>query len=276
MSLSIEKVEGNCIKFAIIKVLVGLCPVRKWRQKLSRQYLPARAKKPENKQLIFSAQFGEDRIINLAISLLQNRNVLGDINYLDIGGNYPISDNNTFFLYAQGYNGVIVEPNPVLFSEYSRVRPRDIGLNIGIHCASDNVDTLPFYNFKEVHGLSSFDKTAAEHVLKHMPDIKTYEVIQTKIKSINNVIDECFGGKAPTLISIDCEGLDFEILKSMDFKRFRPVFVCAETADPCVGGLGRKTPEVVDFMRSNGYEVFADTYVNTIFIEAKIRDKMYV
>lgn len=230
----------------------------------------------ENKPLIFSAQFGEDRILYLAISLLQKRNLLGDINYLDIGGNYPVADNNTFFLYAQGYHGVIVEPNPVLFSEYSKTRPRDRSLNIGIHYASGDVDSLPFYNFKEEPGLSSFDKTAAEHVLKHTPYVKSYEVIQTKVKSINSVIDECFGGKAPTLISIDCEGLDFEILKSMDFKRFRPVFVCAETADPCVGGLGRKTPEVNDFMKSRGYEVFADTYVNTIFIEEKIRDQMYV
>ena len=264
------------MKRLIIKALVCLCPVRKWRKKIRSKYLPVNMGVSKNKQVKFASQFGEDLILDFAISLLQKRNLVGEINYLDIGANHPVAGNNTFFLYAKGYSGAIVEPNPVLFCEYSKTRPRDIGLNIGIHYTSDKVDTLPFYKFKEDPGMSSFDKTAAELVLKHVPEIKSYEVIQTKIKSIPSVIDEYFDGEAPTFISTDCEGIDFEILKSLDFKKYRPVFLCAETADPCVGGLGRKTLEVFDFMRSMGYEVYADTYVNTIFIEKNILSKMYV
>ncbi|MEI6603630.1 MAG: FkbM family methyltransferase [Clostridia bacterium] len=264
------------MKRLIIKALVCLCPVRKWRKQLRSRYLPVNMGNPNSKQARFPAQFGEDLILNFALSILKKRNLVDEINYLDIGANHPIAGNNTFFLYAQGYSGVIVEPNPVLFCAYSRIRPRDIGLNIGIHYTSDTIDSLPFYRFIEDPGLSSFDKTAADLVLKNMPAIKSYEVIQTKIKSINSVIDEYFGGKAPTFISIDCEGIDFEIIKSFDFKKYRPVLLCAETADPCVGGLGRKSQDVLDFMRSMGYEVYADTYVNTIFIEKHVLSKMYV
>ena len=42
--------------------------------------------------------------------------------------------------------------------------------------------------------------------------------------NINVLIGEYFH-KAPDLISIDTEGLDLDILKSLDFNRFRPPIV---------------------------------------------------
>ena len=67
-----------------------------------------------------------------------------------------------------------------------------------------------------------------------------------------------------------------EVEPDVGDQAYRPLFVCAETADPCVGGLGRKDPDFLVFMRSKGYEVYADTYVNTIFIEKTVLEKMYV
>jgi len=259
----------------IVRACACLCPVRKWRKEFRHRFLPSKGE-ISSKQLGFASQFGEDRILQFAFSLLQKRGLVGTINYLDIGANHPVVGNNSYFLYSMGFQGVIVEPNPLLCGEYARRRPRDVALNIGIHYTSDDVDVLPFYKFSEDPGLSSFDKAAADGVLKAMPNIKSYEVIPTKIERINAVLERHFNGKAPDFISIDCEGLDFAILRTLDFERYRPLFVCAETADPCVGGLGRKDPEFLVFMRSKGYEVYADTYVNTIFIEKTVLEKMYV
>jgi len=259
----------------IVRACACLCPVRKWRKEFRRRFLPSTGADVV-KGSVFSSQFGEDRVVQFAFALLQKRGLVGSITYLDIGANHPLAGNNSYFLYAMGYKGVIIEPNPVLFSECVRQRPRDVALNIGIHYTSDNVDMLPFYKFDEDPGLSSFDKAAADGVLRAMPNIKSYAIIPTKIERINAVVERYFGGKAPDFVSIDCEGLDFAILRTFDFEHYRPLFICAETADPCVGGLGRKDQEFLSFMRSKGYEVYADTYVNTIFIEKGILEKMYV
>ena len=46
--------------------------------------------------------------------------------------------------------------------------------------------------------------------------------------NINKIMQEQFHG-APSLLCIDTEGLDLDILKTLDFTRFRPAIVCVET-----------------------------------------------
>ena len=44
--------------------------------------------------------------------------------------------------------------------------------------------------------------------------------------NVNKIVDEHFRG-APSIISIDTEGLDLEILKTFDFNRHRPPIIFA-------------------------------------------------
>ena len=71
----------------------------------------------------------------------------------------------------------------------------------------------------------------------------------------------------PSFISIDVEGLDFEILSSLDTQKYRPGLIVAETLtfDPNTGG--RKINKIIELMLRKKYKVFADTRLNTIFID---------
>jgi hypothetical protein len=61
------------------------------------------------------------------------------------------------------------------------------------------------------------------------------------------------------------EGLDLAILETLDFSRFRPEVICAETV--AFGALhpGAKLTEIRVMLEGKGYFVYADTYINTIF-----------
>ena len=72
--------------------------------------------------------------------------------------------------------------------------------------------------------------------------------------------------KAPTLLSIDVEGLDLEILKSLDFSRYKPTAICIETLSYNELRQEYKTRDVADFLKEKGYSVYADTRINTIFV----------
>ena len=84
--------------------------------------------------------------------------------------------------------------------------------------------------------------------------------------NINDVMREHFQG-APTFLSVDTEGLDLAILKSIDYTRFRPKVICAETL---LSSTTKLRPEIREFMATQGYVDRGGSFVNTIFIDSAI------
>ncbi len=71
-------------------------------------------------------------------------------------------------------------------------------------------------------------------------------------------------------ISIYAEGLDFEIINSLDFNKYRPALFCIETVNFSNNAKSEKRKDILNIMNVNNNEIFADTYVNTIFVDSKI------
>jgi hypothetical protein len=61
------------------------------------------------------------------------------------------------------------------------------------------------------------------------------------------------------------EGLDLEILQSLDFEKYRPEVFCVETLTFSPDHTGSKISTILDLMNAKGYMIYADTNVNTIF-----------
>jgi Methyltransferase FkbM domain len=123
------------------------------------------------------------------------------------------------------------------------------------------------YYIMTYDGLNTFSKDEAEHQTKVSNGaFAVKEVIKMPLLNINNVMEEHFE-EAPTFLSVDTEGLDLAILKSIDFKRFRPKIICAETL---VYHTTKIVTEIGDFMASQGYAARGASFVNTVFVDAKI------
>ena len=210
------------------------------------------------------SQFGEDLIFSLFFS----HNEISNPTYLDIGANEPKYISNTYYFYEKGSMGVLIEPNPFLYKKLKMKRPNDIVLNIGI--GFTDIQEADFYMFPDyANGLSTFSKKEAKHWeeigMKGMGKIPIEKVIQMPLVPINKILEQYFANKAPDVISLDVEGLDLEILKAMDFVKYRPSLICVETLMYDENQKTFKTTEVTDFMVSKNYLVYADTRVNTIY-----------
>ena len=83
------------------------------------------------------------------------------------------------------------------------------------------------------------------------------------------MIKKYFGGNSPQILSIDVEGLDIQILKTLNFNQFRPLIFCVDNALDELNGEGILN----DFMIKNGYFQYADTHLNSIFIEKNLFEK---
>lgn len=215
---------------------------------------------PEGTILSFG-QAGEDLI---AFHLLKYLGIEKPT-YFDIGAFHPIVGSNTYLMYRQGGHGVLVEPNVAMIPDLKSVRPKDTVLNIGI--GLDDTQEADYYvmNYPQ---LNTFDGDEAKRREKDSGG-KTVikQVVKMPLVNINKVMAEHFGGNAPDFLSVDTEGLDLTILKTMDFAKYRPKVLCAET----MGEEGiRMIPAISEFLATKDYVPRGMTLANTIFIDKKI------
>jgi FkbM family methyltransferase len=205
------------------------------------------------------SQCGED----LVIDFLFNQMGIDKPSYIDIGAHHPRYINNTYLFYLKGSRGINIEPDPSLISEFNSMRSEDVNLNIGIGDKNGEAD---FYIMNEPT-LNTFVKEEAERTEAEKSVYKIKEVKKIKISPLADVISKCSNGKFPDLLSIDVEGLDEQILRSIDYKTGAPKVMCVETLTFSATGNGVKKTELIEFVKSKGYMVYADTYINTIFVK---------
>jgi len=210
------------------------------------------------------SQCGEDLIINF---IFENYLKINKPSYLDIGAHNPTYLSNTYFFYQRGCHGVCIEPDPNLCDKIRNKRSRDTCLNVGVGFSSEaNADfyvmttkTLNTFSEEEAKRYQSYETQKIEKVLK-IPLIPVNEIIRNNFKS------------CPNLVSLDVEGLDLNILKSFDFTNYRPEIFCIETLTYVEDKSETKITEINDLLSSKDYMVYADTYINTIFVDKKAWD----
>jgi len=206
-------------------------------------------------QKISFSQSGEDIIIQY---ILHSRNH-NSFNYIDVGAHHPYNLNNTYIFYKNDNIGINIEPNPEFFNLLKKEREKDTNLNIGIN-ETDN--ELEFYFF-DTPSLNTFSIEEKNRYISLGHKLIKSQII--KVRNINNIINE-YLGKAPDILFIDAEGLDYKIISSYNFDKYAPLIICIETISYDLTGRGIKNNKIIDFILSKGYLLYADTNINSIFV----------
>lgn len=227
---------------------------------------------PEDHEVFYkktNAQAGEDSIMAYVFSTLGIP--FKECDYLDLGANHPQFLSNTNFFYEQGARGVLVEANPDLIQSLRYYRNCDILLNRVI---SDKADgSLDFYILSG-DGLSTPDYEAAKQAIEANPNLKIEKVIKVEPITVNEILRTYFY-TAPKILNVDIEGMEMDILRGIDFNAYRPLMVIIEMI-PYSPSLivGEKNTEIMEFMRSKGYQEYAFTGINSIFIDVEQAKKL--
>jgi FkbM family methyltransferase len=209
------------------------------------------------------AQAGEDILMAEALKSLK----INKPSYIDIGTNTPISKNNTYLFYSNGSRGVCIEPDPELFKQIKSARKRDTVLNVGIGPSENS--TADYYVLSSKM-LSTFSKDEAEKIIREQKygRQKIEKVIKIPLVPINSIMVTHFPSGLD-ILSIDTEGYDFDIIKSLDLNRYRPKIICAETLRYNAEGKLEKEAEIIDYLKEKAYFLYADTYINSIFVDSR-------
>jgi len=196
--------------------------------------------------------------------------------FLDIGAHDGLSFSNTFFFEKErGWSGICIEPNPDVFQKLMQNRQ---SLNYNV-CISDKEGSVIF---RKIDGYSEMLSGILEFMdQKHLDRINnecikfggTFEDIKIESKNIKTVLD-INNLKKIDYLSIDTEGAECDIIKSIDFDKFNIEFMTVENND--------SSYELRIYLESKGYKCiksFTDDFFiksnkSTFYLQIKV--KLYV
>ena len=145
--------------------------------------------------------------------------------YIDVGANDPVEHSVTKAFYDAGWHGVNIEPLPSYHQAFREGRPHDVNLAIAAGAADGSI-TL--YDVPAVHGWASSDQAVAE---AHRADGFEVTELTVPVRTLASVCEQYVTGEIHFL-KVDVEGFEGEVLKGMDFVRWRPWVLVIEATLP--------------------------------------------
>lgn len=214
-------------------------------------------------QNYFFAQAGEDAILQAIFQDKLSRGEKGF--YVDVGAHHPQKGSNTYLFYRNGWTGINIDAMPGSMKAFKKLRPKDLNLEIGI---SGTPNIIPFYLVGEHSTMNSFSK---DFLIEQ--GIRNYQEIPVKVIPLQHVLDL---NPVPEIdfLTIDVEGYEVEVIKSNDWKKYRPRIVVIEMRCENIHHALR-TPASM-YMREIGYEVIAKNIVNGDIASVFFKDMNYV
>ena len=179
--------------------------------------------------------------------------------YVDVGAYHPILHSNTYFFYRMGWRGINIEPNTEYIRLFHQYRARDINLPIGVSDVSTN---LKYYMFNEP-ALNTFEEDIAKRPTRNEKQYYPTGETAIKVQRLETILQEHLPeNRKIDFISVDVEGHEFKVIRSNDWKMFRPRCLLVEVLDSNLEEIIRS--ELHRFMSEVDYTLNAKT-ANTIF-----------
>jgi len=178
--------------------------------------------------------------------------------YVDISAHHPKRFSNTYYFYRKGWRGINIDANPGCMELFRKMKPRDINLEIAI---SNKKQELIYYIFNEP-ALNTFSKILAKKI-DGKGKYKICKEVKIKTLTLGEVLNNYLSKDTEIdFLSIDVEGLDFQVLRSNNWYKYKPKVILIEDLNFSFDSPNNS--KIYNFLIDKGYHLIAKT-MNTIF-----------
>jgi FkbM family methyltransferase len=203
----------------------------------------------------YSSQFGQDKW--LRENLFPNKD---DGNYIEIGSHDGVTINNTLYFENLGWSGLCIEPIPDIYEQLKANRKHAI-------CAAAWKETC-HKKFTRIRGYSemlsglseSFEEQhkfrIGQEVAQYNQEVEEFDVL---CLGINRILELQNAENGLDLLSMDIEGGEAEVIKAIDFDKFKPFCIMFEN--------NYNDESIRMFLLSKGYEFKTRLTIDDVFVK---------
>ena len=181
--------------------------------------------------------------------------------YIDVGSHHPLINNNTYILYKRGWKGINVDLDFNSIDMFNYFRPEDHNIQIALSNKISFTDLYFFHN------------RAAKNTITKSRGKGAKSIKRVKTDTLNNIIKNSkINTKKIDFLSIDVEGNELNVLKGLNFKKYRPKIISIEFIKPNVKEFYQHDiknifkSDIYKFMISKKYKLVNWIHDDLIFI----------
>lgn len=204
----------------------------------------------------YFSQGGEDVVLQ-KIFANQNKGF-----YVDVGAYHPFHYSNTFLLYKRGWKGINIDPNPSGIALFKLHRRRDKNVNSGV--ALEREDKR-YYIFNH-QSCNTFSEEQKEAILQR----SFMKLIGTKsvpCVPLQDILDQHVPEKTPIdLLNVDVEGMNMQVLQTIDWSRAMPKVICIEDDDFDFNNSQHFGSEIFSFLSERSYQLHAKVGLSCVYV----------
>ncbi len=203
---------------------------------------------PSKPKLSYS-QYSEDLIIQTLFPR-EKRDGL----YVDVGCHHPRRGSNTYGLYKRGWSGILIDLEECKVEANKLARRRD---QVILAAVSDREEWLDIYSDKKYSTNTTIKRQNNQDGKLLIGKIKT--------QTLSKILEKNHFPTQFELLSIDVEGVDFEVLKGLNLRTYQPKVICIENwrAQSSIDEV--LASETHQYLTNQNYQLVALTGLSTIY-----------
>jgi FkbM family methyltransferase len=174
--------------------------------------------------------------------------------YIDIGACDGLSGSNTYIFEQIGWEGLCIEPQPDVFNRLKKHRKCDC-YNVAI--SDKGKETENFYQVEGGDALGRIAEGISDTQKKWMKETGKLKEIKVRTSTFSEIMNNYSDINHIDFMSIDVEGYEMEVLKTIDFKKWTFGLITIEASHP---------DRIRQLLYENNYKVFMETGADILFI----------
>lgn len=215
----------------------------------------------------YYSQYNQDKFLNERLFKGKENGV-----FIEIGADDGMVNSNTYFFEKfKNWNGICIEPRKNSFENL--VKNRKV---ICVNCCISDVESSTKSKFLKIDGhagqlsglMDKYDERHLERIKKVIGEKGILKnIVEIECNNLNNLVEK-YGIKHVDFCSIDTEGGELDILKSINYSKIDIDVILVEN--------NFKSNKIKIFLRSKGYRKIASISVDEIYARKNTQYYNYI